>query len=400
MSNGGEEMKVAMQPMFPVMKDKPKVDTTVVTENPFLFQTMLYGVIETTNNLSESSQPINQPLNNQIMNVASSEDLTEFLALFELHLEEGDGNKIEGEEQSILFKPFMEFIQQLPTSGTKESKLQQLLSSATNLKAHSEDVTLRGNIKNFVKEFQQFFQLLRELVPVEPSQLKTLQEKLQQPEIQPVQFSHKEMNKFIDIITKRIAAARDNHLMPINQLTRIEAGESGDQKNSVDKGAFIPGEMSKLQQLSLHVNTNLPKDMQASKVMKQIQELLVKASFHQNASQTKLVLKLFPERLGSIQIELVQRNHETVARIIASSSQTKDLLDTQLGSLKQTLMNQQVQMDKVEVFHTADQWMANDKEHQEQRHKQEKQTVKDEEDEERNQPFLNSLEEALINYNV
>ncbi|WP_281998616.1 flagellar hook-length control protein FliK [Priestia flexa] len=395
-------MKVAMQPMLPVMNEKQNVDRTVKKEHPFLFQAMLFVELETTDNLSTNSHSISQPLNNQMMNVDDNEDLAEFLALLELHLEEGNVEKIENEEQSILFKPFVDLIQQLPTSGVKESKLKQLLSNATNLQAYLADVTLPGSAKNFVKEFQQFFQTLRELVPVESSQLKALQEKLQQPEIQSVQFSRKEMKQLIELITQKIASARDNHSLPTRQLISMETDELGKQKIPVDKATFVPGEMSKLQQLSFHVNTNLPKDMQASQVMKQVQELLVKASFQHNASQTKLVLKLFPERLGSIQIELVQRNHETVARIIASSAQTKDLLDTQLGALKQTLISQQVQVDKIDVFHTAEQWMTNGEEHQEQKQQEKRVEEKDEKDEkdETNQIFSHSLEEALINYNV
>lgn len=196
-------MKVAMQPMLPVMNEKQNVDRTVKKEYPFLFQAMLFVELETTDNLSTNSHSISQPLNNQMMNVDDNEDLAEFLALLELHLEEGNVEKIENEEQSILFKPFVDLIQQLPTSGVKESKLKQLLSNATNLQAYLADVTLPGSAKNFVKEFQQFFQTLRELVPVESSQLKALQEKLQQPEIQSVQFSRKEMKQLIELITQK-----------------------------------------------------------------------------------------------------------------------------------------------------------------------------------------------------
>lgn len=223
-------MKVAMQPMLPVMNEKQNVDRTVKKEHPFLFQAMLFVELETTDNLSTNSHSISQPLNNQMMNVDDNEDLAEFLALLELHLEEGNVEKIENEEQSILFKPFVDLIQQLPTSGVKESKLKQLLSNATNLQAYLADVTLPGSAKNFVKEFQQFFQTLRELVPVESSQLKALQEKLQQPEIQSVQFSRKEMKQLIELITQKIASASDNHSLPTRQLISMETDELGKQK--------------------------------------------------------------------------------------------------------------------------------------------------------------------------
>lgn len=149
-------MKVAMQPMLPVMNEKQNVDRTVKKEHSFISSNAIRRA-ETTDNLSTNSHSISQPLNNQMMNVDDNEDLAEFLALLELHLEEGNVEKIENEEQSILFKPFVDLIQQLPTSGVKESKLKQLLSNATNLQAYLADVTLPESAKISLRNFNSFF---------------------------------------------------------------------------------------------------------------------------------------------------------------------------------------------------------------------------------------------------
>ncbi|MFS0643491.1 flagellar hook-length control protein FliK [Siminovitchia sp. 179-K 8D1 HS] len=71
-----------------------------------------------------------------------------------------------------------------------------------------------------------------------------------------------------------------------------------------------------------------------------------------NAHQTKqLTIRLYPENLGFLRVELFQKEGEMVARIIASTQMAKKMLDANLQHLKQGLANQNLQIEKVDVTH-------------------------------------------------
>lgn len=65
---------------------------------------------------------------------------------------------------------------------------------------------------------------------------------------------------------------------------------------------------------------------------------------------TKLQIRLTPEHLGTIEIQLTQKHGEIAAKIIASSHGAKDALDGQLTQLKQAFAGQNIEFEKVEVF--------------------------------------------------
>ncbi|MCF6410570.1 flagellar hook-length control protein FliK [Pseudalkalibacillus salsuginis] len=79
---------------------------------------------------------------------------------------------------------------------------------------------------------------------------------------------------------------------------------------------------------------------------------------------TQLSIKLFPENLGSLDIQIVQRNGEIAAKIIASTAQAKELIESNLHQLRHSLQGQNLNIDKIEIAsHTPD-WM-NDKQERE-----------------------------------
>lgn len=71
-----------------------------------------------------------------------------------------------------------------------------------------------------------------------------------------------------------------------------------------------------------------------------------------NTHQTKqLTIRLYPEHLGMLRVELFQKEGEMVARIIASTQMAKKLLDSNLQQLKHGLVNHNIQIEKVDVTH-------------------------------------------------
>ena len=88
---------------------------------------------------------------------------------------------------------------------------------------------------------------------------------------------------------------------------------------------------------------------QAEAIAKEIQNLINKNQMVNNNGTLKLVLKLFPENLGQIRIEVAQQNGILTARLMTTTSAGKELLDSNLNQLKATLAAQSIQMDRIDI---------------------------------------------------
>jgi len=165
------------------------------------------------------------------------------------------------------------------------------------------------------------------------------------------------------------------------------------------------GEMPKLQQFSIYLGQAKSDYQQSSNLVNELEKIWSKASFSTKEGTSKLFIKLFPKQLGAISIEMLQQDNETVARIVVSSTKTKELLDSNLSTLRHGLASQHVSIDKIDVA-LSEQAMSYNNENDQPKERQEKEAfTKEEEDQgaqqlEEGSSFLSSFEEALINYNV
>ncbi|MGE1110651.1 flagellar hook-length control protein FliK [Priestia megaterium] len=168
--------------------------------------------------------------------------------------------------------------------------------------------------------------------------------------------------------------------------------------------SFGSGEMPKLQQFSIYLGQAKSDYQQSSNLVNELEKIWSKASISTEEGRSKLFIKLFPKQLGAISIEMLQKDSETVARIVVSSAKTKELLDANLSTLRHGLASQHVSIDKIDVL-LSEQAMSYNNENDQQKERQEKEAFKKEEDQDSQQleesaSFLSSFEAALINYNV
>ncbi len=169
--------------------------------------------------------------------------------------------------------------------------------------------------------------------------------------------------------------------------------------------SFGTGEMPKLQQFSIYLGQEKSDYQQSSNLVNELEKIWSKASFSTEEGTSKLFIKLFPKQLGAISIEMLQKDSETVARIVVSSAKTKELLDSNLSTLRHGLASQHVSIDKIDVL-LSEQAMSYNNENDQQKERQEKEAFKKEEEDQDSQQleesasFLSSFEAALINYNV
>ncbi|WP_313891263.1 flagellar hook-length control protein FliK [Psychrobacillus sp.] len=99
------------------------------------------------------------------------------------------------------------------------------------------------------------------------------------------------------------------------------------------------------------VTVTLPaqKPAQSEELMKQLEKAMNRIQFGQAGGANRLVVKLYPEQLGTIRIELIQKDGQLTARMLASTALGKDLLDSNSNQLRQGLVNQNIQIEKIEI---------------------------------------------------
>lgn len=159
-------------------------------------------------------------------------------------------------------------------------------------------------------------------------------------------------------------------------------------------------QLSRPEQLTLLANHS-GKPVSAEQLIDQFRSILEKSQFVKNGGTQKLFIKLNPEHLGALRVELIQKDSTIIARILTSTSMAKDMMESHLNGLKQAFSSQNIQVERVEI---AQQFTAQDRtfnrEQQGQgRHEQHEQ----QKEEQREQPaddFNHSFEEALLNTEV
>lgn len=110
--------------------------------------------------------------------------------------------------------------------------------------------------------------------------------------------------------------------------------------------------MNRVQQFALYVEQS-SKPVNQEQFIKDFQNILAKSSLQNGTNGMRLLIKLYPEQLGSLRIELIQQQGTLVARMIASSSQAKELLESQLQGLKNAFATQNIQVEKLEIINSA-----------------------------------------------
>lgn len=104
---------------------------------------------------------------------------------------------------------------------------------------------------------------------------------------------------------------------------------------------------TKVENVSLTLPTE--KAGQSEEFIKELQKVMNRVQFGQTGGVNRLVLKLFPEHLGTIRIELIQKDGMLTARILASTALGKEMLDSNSSLLRQGFAGQNIQLEKLEI---------------------------------------------------
>ncbi|UII57413.1 flagellar hook-length control protein FliK [Cytobacillus spongiae] len=157
-------------------------------------------------------------------------------------------------------------------------------------------------------------------------------------------------------------------------------------------------QMSKPEQLTLMLDKSKP--VSAEQLIQQFENILSKSKFTNVGGTQKLFIKLNPEHLGSLRVELIQKDSQLMARILTTTGTAKETLDSQINALKNAFSSQNIQVEKIEISQQSFQQerFLNKENQQHQQQKQEKQpdTAQTSTEDEGKQSF----EETLLSIEV
>ncbi|MCM3722193.1 flagellar hook-length control protein FliK [Solibacillus isronensis] len=164
----------------------------------------------------------------------------------------------------------------------------------------------------------------------------------------------------------QLASLKDALLTLANEAQKLAGTEQSTSKNTTFQQVIQQGQQTTvkvetdtqtaghLQQQVTHTKTvtvTLPaeKPAQSDALIKEIQNLINRSQLSGQPGNMKLFLKLFPENLGQIRIELVQKDGVMTARLLATTAMGKELLENNINQLKAGFVSQNIQMERIDV---------------------------------------------------
>lgn len=159
------------------------------------------------------------------------------------------------------------------------------------------------------------------------------------------------------------------HLMTKQVATSVEKVIETKEVSTNGLGQSSTLVQTKVESVSITLPAEKPSQPEA--FMKELQKMMNRVQFGQAGGANRLVIKLYPEQLGTVRIELIQKDGVLTTKMLASTALGKELLDSNSSHLKQSFANQNIQMDKLEIT----------------------QALQDTERQERNQTFQESFRE-------
>ncbi len=101
----------------------------------------------------------------------------------------------------------------------------------------------------------------------------------------------------------------------------------------------------------ISLNETASKSTVNQQFVQQLLEVMKGSKFTKLANgQSQLIVRLHPEHLGTLTIKLVQENGELMAKIIASSTSAKELIEANIQQIRHAIPAQNITIEKFDVF--------------------------------------------------
>ena len=141
-------------------------------------------------------------------------------------------------------------------------------------------------------------------------------------------------------------------------------------------------------------------NVSSEQMIAQFEKILANSHLLKSGNAQRLFIKLSPEHLGTLKVELMQRDAGMIAKITAATNAAKEILESQLQTLKNAFVSQNIQLDKLEITLGNNQQERFLNKDPQQGSKGQEQHANEEQKEQQLDEFSLSFAEALINTEV
>lgn len=277
---------------------------------------------------------------------------------------------------------------------TGDEVLQALFTLLTQLNNIPQD-QLKGKINDELVDFvklAKYVQFLgeKEISPAEKKELESLLDSLKE-KFQSLfnQRRNDERSAYLrSTFTKVVEELQQQtNRTKVEPVVKVEGGNGQ---------AFFPP-LTRGQQFPLTFYISQPQ-VNTADLMKQFESILARSQFSNIGGTQKLFIKLYPEHLGSLRIELLQGENGLLARILTSTQGAKEILETQLNALKQSFQTQNIQVDRIEIHQQlSHQERFLSKDGEESSHSGKENREEKNKDKKEGQSFTTTLDEMIVN---
>lgn len=179
--------------------------------------------------------------------------------------------------------------------------------------------------------------------------LKIVKELLQQQPVQAKTESADKGNAFKKFIENNTLLGKTIvGIKGVNQSQSQKTETVGKQENVQNLGT-VQFPLSQQAQYKLHVT---PEKVADNRFINELQGIIQSGKLvTMKNGETQFQIKLFPDHLGKLDITIIQKHGELLAKIVANSQGAKDLIESQLHQLKHAFQGQNIQVDKIEIQH-------------------------------------------------
>lgn len=243
-------------------------------------------------------------------------------------------------------------------------KAADILAEIVSLSPEKIAGSLNGDLVAWIKAVKLFEQTvndsslsggnvnLRELLQQLSEKIQTLlkngMEKSSQPESKGHEFSR---SPYLDRISVR--GAPDLVTRIKTEIWKLGGGHPLPAANSVRKTApgypLYHAVWNRPEQFTffIYITEN---EAASSQFIRQFEQILAKSHFTNLRGTQRLNIKLIPEHLGRLNIELVQREGGMTARIVTATGLAKELLESRIHVLKHMFQQQNLPLEKIEIL--------------------------------------------------
>ncbi|MGD2195990.1 flagellar hook-length control protein FliK [Lysinibacillus fusiformis] len=149
----------------------------------------------------------------------------------------------------------------------------------------------------------------------------------------------------IQVETIQVTTTKSTGTLPLQGFQQVQMTKQSETSSN----EMVTPQTVQTKPDTFQVTLPTAKPAQSEALLKEMQAIINRAQISNAQGITRLTIKLYPENLGTIRIELVQNDGVLTARLLASTAHGREMLDSQAHQLKQAFVQQNIQVDRLDI---------------------------------------------------